>query len=203
MLSLKSLKNNTIFLSDDLLQEVMKTLIIVGGLSGVGKSYAARMLHNMLENTNYFDSDLFAKQFIESQGIEFVGLSLPEQTQIRLGIHQAKIDKLIKDFDQFNTIILDTCFDLAESRKLFYEFSHSYGIKMHVIEIVCPEQEVKKKIFNNPHEEHRMIGDKESRWKMYLQMKKKWQHITRPHTIIESDDDVKTQLTSFIKAKLS
>ena len=181
----------------------MKTLIIVGGLSGVGKSYTARMLHSMLENANYFDSDLFAKEFIENQGIDFIGLSLPEQTQLRLGIHQAKIDKLIKDFNQSSTIILDTCFDLKESRDLFYEFAHSYGIKMQVIEVVCPEHEVKKKIFDNPHEDHRMIGDKESRWKMYNQMKKRWQHITRSHTVIESDDDVNTQLKDFIKAKLS
>jgi predicted kinase len=179
----------------------MKTLIIVGGLPGVGKSFVARMLASKLKQALYFDSDFFAKQLFDEKRIDFVSMPPAQQRQQRLLVHKAIIEKIAKDFNQFEIIILDTNFDIPESRDMFYQFSASFDVHLLVIEVVCPEEIVKRRIMGG--EKSMVIGDRESMWSAYQRMKAAWVHLTKPHTVIESDDDIENQVKKFIKAKLS
>ena len=47
----------------------MKTLIIIAGLPGSGKSYLARILVKKLSRTLYFDSDKFAKNYLQGRDV--------------------------------------------------------------------------------------------------------------------------------------
>ena len=71
----------------------MKTLIILGGLPGVGKSYCSKILKNKISNCLYFDSDLFAKKYVEKHKVDFVSLPKEQQTKQRLKHHKAKIEE--------------------------------------------------------------------------------------------------------------
>ncbi len=60
------------------------TLIIIGGLPGVGKSYTCRILKKKLKNCIYFDSDLFAKKYIEKYHSDFIHLSPRKQAKKKI-----------------------------------------------------------------------------------------------------------------------
>ena len=177
----------------------MKKLIIIAGLPGVGKSYTARFLQSKLENVKYFDSDLFAKEYGEKHKVDFVNLSKEEQKKWRLTFHAAKIVEIEKLFDKFDYILLDTCFDMPESRELFYNFAKEKDVSLVVLKIVCPEDIVKKRIFENRHEEERMVGDKEGRWKVHQLFKDRWTPIPKIDFEIDSSKDVEEQVEEFIK----
>lgn len=178
----------------------MKTLIIIAGLPGVGKSFACRILKKKLKTCLYFDSDLFAKKYAEKRRIDLVKLPPKEQNKARLKFHKSKIDNIKKSFEKYDIVFLDTCFDMAQSRRLFYEFAKNSGIDLVIIEVVCSEETVKKRILEHRHEEERMVGDKETRWKIYHQMKSQWKAIKKKHFILDSEKDVQGQLNKFLKS---
>ena len=177
----------------------MKKLIIIGGLPGVGKSYICRLLIKRLKNCLYFDSDLFSKDYIGEKKIDFLNWLDEEQQGQRLIFHRAKIDKIIDDLKNYDTILLDTCFDLPPSRRMFYKFAKENDIRLVVVEVRCAEETVKQRIFEMRHETERMIGDKKSRWDVYEKMKAAWVPIENADFIIESDKDLNGQLDKLVE----
>ena len=185
----------------------MKTLIITAGLPGVDKSYAMRILTHLLEqkgyHVHYFDSDLFAKEYVKKHP-DYLDKSQEEQTKIRLETHQEKIIEMDRRFnslfgkiDKKRIILLDTCFDLPDSRKMFYTYAKK--VNLWILEITCPSDTVKKRIFENPHEVERMVGDKQSRWDIHQKMKSWWKPIKwKNHMKIDSSNDLEAQLKLFI-----
>lgn len=186
----------------------MKELIITAGLPGVGKSYAMRILESKLKkhgwNVHWFDSDLFSKKY-QKKHPNYLDLSPEEQTKIRLETHQAKIVEIDRRFNSLfgklykkRVILLDTCFDLLDSRKMFYKYAKK--VNLWILEIKCPSNIVKKRIFENPHEQKRMVGDKQSRWDIHQQMKSWWKPIKwKNHMVIDSSRDLEAQLEIFIR----
>ena len=177
----------------------MSTLIIIAGLPGVGKSHTARLLKKSLPKAYYFDSDLFAKNYAKAKGIVLGELSSPDQKLARLKFHRAKIDKLRQLLKKYKVAFLDTCFDMMASRKIFYEFVKDENIELVVLEIKCPSDIVKQRIFENKHEVERMIGTPESRWKTYKEMKAYWKPIRKSHSVIRSNKPLLPQLANIIK----
>jgi len=62
----------------------MKTLIVLAGLPGVGKSHACSILKKRLKNCYYFDSDLFAKIRLKKRGFKLSDLPKNKQNQERM-----------------------------------------------------------------------------------------------------------------------
>ncbi len=83
----------------------MSTLVIVAGLPGSGKSYACRALKQLLPNSYYFDSDLFAKKL---RGDRITSLADADLVRERLVMHKAKIVKIRKKFKKYEVIYIDT-----------------------------------------------------------------------------------------------
>ncbi|MAG48100.1 hypothetical protein CL617_05845 [archaeon] len=177
----------------------MNSLIILAGLPAVGKSYTARLLKNKLKNSLYFDSDLFAKKYSEKNKFDFPNLSLKEQKKKRIIFHKAKVNAIKKELKKYDYIILDTCFDIVETRKLFYSLKNT---KLIIIELKCSEKAVKGRIFNNPHESHRMVGDQKSRYKVYKNMKSNWKPIKKIDYTINTDKNVIKQIDNIVNSLL-
>jgi tRNA uridine 5-carbamoylmethylation protein Kti12 len=175
----------------------MKQLIILAGLPATGKSYTARLLNTRIKNSLYFDSDLFSKNYAKDHSIDFTNLSNEEQLKKRIIFHKAKIDALIIEFQKYDTIILDTCFDIVETRKLFYNLENQ-NIKLIIVELKCSEKTIIDRIFNKPHESHRMVGDQETRLKIYKIMKSKWSNISNVYFVIDTDKNISIQLSKLI-----
>ncbi len=177
----------------------MKTMILLVGFPGVGKSHVARILDKKLKHALYFDSDLFSKIYMRTHKFSFTGISRNEEMKWRLIFHQAKLNKIKEYFKKYDIIFLDTCFDLQNSRKIFYKFAKDNRLKLLVVEVKCPSHIVKKRIFKNRHEKERMVGSKASRWKLHEDMKLWWKPIKKVDFTLYSQKDVDKQIEKFLK----
>ena len=177
----------------------MKKLIVTAGLPGVGKSHICRFIKKAIKGAFYFDSDLFAKRYAIKNKINFLALTKKQQEKQRIVVHKAKLDKIREYFKRYNAILLDTCFDLPKSRTLFYTFAKKEHVKLVIIEVVCPENIVKQRIFKSRHEAKRMTGTKQDRWKFYLHAKSKWPPIAKKHLVVDGSKALKSQLNSLLK----
>jgi adenylate kinase family enzyme len=176
----------------------MKTLVLFAGLSGAGKSYIARRLDKKLKHGFYFDSDLFAKESMQKQKISFETMKAKEIKEVRIESQNSKIRLIRKLFDKFDVIFLDTCFDILEARKLYFNLSKT--INIIVLEVKCLEKVVKKRILGNKHESRQPGSSKQIRWEHYLKQKKKWVPVKwKKHFIINSEKDVGKQVNKFIE----
>ena len=173
-------------------------LIIIAGLPGVGKSHTARILEERL-GAYYFDSDRFAKEHGERAQVDITRLSGAELVEKRLEGHRAKIDGIIRLFDEHETILLDTCFDMVESRALFTTLEHQ-DIELVIVELTCSDETVHERIFGNEHETDRMIGTPQSRYEAYERMKANWVPIERVDYHIVTDEDYDEQIERLVAA---
>ena len=168
----------------------MKTLIILAGLPASGKSYLARIIKNKLPSCLYFDSDLFAKNYLEGRDVS--------DPKVRLGCHSAKLVTINEKFEEYEYVLLDTCFDMPASRAMIYDFVKENNIKLIIIEVKCSLQTAKSRIFENEHED-RMPGTVESRWQGYQHMRKNWRNIRKVDLVVNSDEDVEKQINPFLE----
>ena len=178
---------------------IMKKLIVAAGLPGVGKSHICRTLKKAIRGALYFDSDLFAKNYAAKRKINFIALPKKQQEKQRLIVHKAKLEKIREYFKKYKVILLDTCFDLPKSRALFYKFARKERLNLVIVEVICPENVVKRRILRNRHETERMVGSKQDRWKFYHLAKSKWLPIGKRHIVVDSSKDIKSQLNSILK----
>ncbi len=176
----------------------MKRLIITAGLPGVGKSCLLRLIKKKIK-CYYFDSDLFSKQYAKKHKINFEKLSKKELAKIRMVFHKAKLIEILNKFKKNKIIILDTCFDMPKSRALFYKFAKENKLNLEIIEVKCPENIVKQRIFKNKHERERMSGTRKGRWKVYKWFKAHWKPINKKHLIVQSNKPLEPQIKNLIK----
>jgi len=124
-------------------------LIICAGLPGSGKSYLARRLVKRLRKCLYFDSDLFAKNYMKGKDWS--------DPKARLGCHSAKLEQILREFRKHDYVILDTCFDMPKSRSMIYKFCRDNDIEIVIIEVFCSLETAKARILKGG-DEHRMPG---------------------------------------------
>ena len=172
-------------------------LIILAGLPGVGKSHTARVLQTRL-GAYYFDSDRFAKTYAENTDMDITSLEGAALAEKRLEGHRAKIEEILRLFDEHETILLDTCFDMVESRTLFYALEKR-GIELVIVELTCSEAIVHERIFGSTHESDRMVGTAQSRWDFYRQMKSHWIPIEHVDHVIVTDADYDVQIERLVR----
>ncbi len=172
-----------------------KKLLLFAGLPGTGKSYCASILNNKLKSY-YFDSDKFAKD-VSMKNFDFKKASDSELLDWRIESQKNKI-KIIKElFKEHDIIIIDTCLDLIESRKLYFELDEI--CEVIVIEVRCDEEIVKTRIFEKEHDEDRQVGTPQSRFEIYKKMKQDWKDIEwKNHFVVNSEDGVEEQINKFI-----
>jgi tRNA uridine 5-carbamoylmethylation protein Kti12 len=180
----------------------MKKLVILAGLPGVGKSYTARILEKKIKNSFYFDSDLFSKNYIETNEINFMELSDKQKLSFRKQIHLKKMISVLKTFENRKIVFLDTCFDIPSSRLEFHKLVPK--ISLIIVKILAKDDTVKKRILQNEHDP-RIIGNKQTRWNTYLNMKKNWRKIEKIDFHLDSDkyypDQIKNLITYIEKYK--
>ncbi|MFT4309122.1 MAG: AAA family ATPase [Candidatus Woesearchaeota archaeon] len=177
----------------------MKVLILFAGLPGTGKSHIARILSKKIRSY-YFDSDKFSKDFLKDNNIE--SLNADEVLRLRIESQKKKIKHILMLYEKHDIIMLDTCFDILEARKLYYNLQNNknMSIRIIVLEVKCTVNTSKQRILCKEHEHDRMIGTSKSRWKTYLRMRKSWTPIMhKNHFVIDSDKDILPQISAFIE----
>ena len=74
---------------------------------------------------------------------------------------------------------------------------------MLIIELICPEQEVRRRILNFDFKKHERLGDAKSWLRLYKKLKKDWKPIKKVHFVIDSSRDINKQLDLFITQKIT
>ncbi|MDD5253578.1 MAG: AAA family ATPase [Candidatus Nanoarchaeia archaeon] len=175
----------------------MKRLILLAGFPGVGKSYISKILESKIRGSYYFDSDKFAKEK-SMKNVQYDVLSDKQIKRLRTESQRQKIIKIKQLFHKKNIIILDTCFDIPEARKMYYAIK-SPSRDIIVLEVICSEKTIKKRILRMAHSP-RNPGTPASRWLTYKKMKKNWKPVKwKNHFIINSDKGLGNQINAFIK----
>lgn len=173
-------------------------LIIVAGSLGVGKSHTAELLATRLPNAHWFDSELYSKQRLETVGLDYESLSEEERHTQRLESHKAKAEAVMECFESFETVLIDTCFDLPETRPYLLALRER-GVEVIIVELVCDETIVHERIFAKPHDHERRFADSERRWHAHRVVKERWVPIEEPHVIIDTGADYDAQIERFIE----
>ncbi len=176
-----------------------KTFVIVFGLPGVGKSYTARMIAQRLDKAYHLDSDRFAVDFVKDENIDFVNLPVKEQVRIREAKLQAKIDKISKKFLTNDVVILDAHLDLPKARAMYLAYSKENNLRYLIVEVYCPKDLARKRVFENRHETERQLGNPTGRWSVYERLEASWKSPARIDFRIDTSKNTAAQIEQFIK----
>ncbi len=163
----------------------MKTIILVCGFQGTGKSTLSKEIAARVSTAYFLDADKF---YITQGGMPKNSdkLSDDERTRGReryIAAKTAEIERLLRIHD---TIITDGLFTHKKDRLFIKNLALKTKSRVITIRITCPEDIVKKRIF--AQKEH--ILRPKQRWSSYLRTKKEWENIEDTHITIDSNKDI-------------
>ncbi|MBD3247472.1 AAA family ATPase, partial [Candidatus Pacearchaeota archaeon] len=97
----------------------MATLIILGGLPGVGKTYTCKIIQKKVKS-KFFDSDDFAKHSPLFKQVDVNKISKADFDKIRFKFYKHKVAAVEALLKKHNVVVMDAVFDKDPMRKLFY-----------------------------------------------------------------------------------
>lgn len=147
-------------------------IILIAGLPGSGKSYFAVKLAAKLRAI-YISSDKVRK------ALDALGkYSLKDK--IAVYVEMVKMtNRLLMDQ---KTVVVDATFYLNSMRNLFYKLAQKHKSEIHLINIQANETLIKERL-SKPRQ------DSEADFKVYEQVRDKFQNIPMPHLELESTND--------------
>jgi aminoglycoside phosphotransferase family enzyme/gluconate kinase len=178
-------------------------LVITSGLTGTGKSKLADALARDLDMA-LFQSDRIRKEIsgvpAEEHRLEPFGKGIYSQETSRR-TYQTLLAKAEEALHQGRPVILDATYLKQGQRNAVQELAEKFPVPFFVIEVTCPEEEVKKRLSNRIREPG-AISD--GRWEIYLSQKNVQEPITRivseRHLVIDASG--KEDLLSEIVKKI-
>lgn len=154
-----------------------KTVIIVCGLPGTGKTTVAKILMQKY-NALHLRTDMIRKELSASPTY-----------------HPKEVDQVYKELFRraevaltYNNVILDATFTKTQHRCAVRALVRRCGARIMVIRTTCPEKIVKRRL-------ERRIGDvSEAKFEHYLKLKAEFQPLTEQHMVIDTSLSVKSQI---------
>jgi predicted kinase len=167
-------------------------LIVFAGLIGSGKSTLANLLSKKL-HIPILSSDIIRK--------ELAGISIAEHKyeDFEKGIYSkeftdktyAEILKRACDILKNSSVILDASFQKRTDRNLALKMADELGIKVFVVETICKDDEIKKRL-NIRIEDKKQASD--GRWEIYDRQKEVFEPIDEIkegfHIIIDTTEPI-------------
>lgn len=167
---------------------IMKpVLVIFAGLIGTGKSTLSKILSKKLD-IPIISSDIVRK--------ELSGISLTEHRyeDFEKGIYSKEwTDKTYKEIfkkaEEFlmkgSSVIIDGSFKKKSHRKLILDLAVEMGIRFFIIETICKDEEIKKRLTNRLKNEK---TDSDGRLEIYDKQKKDFDVIDAPEFVSRDRD---------------
>ena len=165
----------------------MKTLILIMGHPGVGKTYISKKLEKAIPNAYLLCSDKFWQKHGRQYDPDEV--SEEDKKEFRENYLKLKIKEAEKKIKEYDTIIIDGLFKRESDRKFFYDFAEKHNLKLKIIRVVCPDAIVIKRI--NEHYDH--VSIMEYRLKSFKYAKKEWKPIEKPHITINNEKEINVE----------
>ncbi len=161
----------------------MKTIILVCGVPGVGKTFVSRKLVGAVENCYLLDSD----EFWTIHGSKY-NTNDEESTReaFRISYITLKTNVTKELLEKYDVVIVDGIFTRKSDRKIFYDFAEREGFAVKIIRVVCSPEVVEERI--RKHTDH--VCDPEDRMKGFHRASKKWEEIEREHVVIDSSKEI-------------
>lgn len=161
----------------------MGRLTLICGLQGTGKTTVGRILAEVqsakLLGTDIIRKDLFQNSQYTSEEMQVVYEEIFLQARHRL--------------EQGEDVILDATFSKMQNRARAQKIADQLNIDFLVIEVTCSDENMIKERLRN-----RAIDASEADWEVYLQAKKEFESITRPHLTIDNSgtpEELKSKFT--------
>lgn len=176
----------------------MSTLIIVMGLPGVGKSTVGKIISKKM-NVVFFDTDdikhkLVPKLLGKEVYKERIKKQLIHPYHVRKRVYEQmciEVEKLLKENKD---VIVEATFYTKELRGMVYKLAKFLKAKLYIVEVVCPDKIVKKRIVKR----FRETGHP-ARIGIYEGIKNIWEPIEEEHFVIDTGKDIDEQVDKFLK----
>jgi predicted kinase len=154
-----------------------KTVILIVGLAGTGKTVVAKSLAEKINDSVFLDSDFFIIKhplFIKSKDKGSVKLSNK--------LHFLKLKKIKSLLKNKKIVITDATFYDERIRRLYYNFLKKININLIIVMLKSSDEFVKKRIFNDPRSIE--MGEAKGRYEYYLKRKSSYNLLKEPHKVI-------------------
>jgi aminoglycoside phosphotransferase family enzyme/predicted kinase len=146
-------------------------LIITSGLTGVGKSRLADTLAEDLDMA-LFQSDRIRKKISgvppKEHHHEPFGKGIYSK-EVTCKTYQTLLLRAEAELQKRHPVILDATFLKEKERKEVQDFADQMNVPFFMIEVICPEEEVKKRLFDRILQ---LEEPSDGRWEIYLSQKK-------------------------------
>lgn len=149
----------------------MSTLYVMVGLSGTGKSTAAKIIARK-DDANIHKTDRIRKE-ITSGEPTYSG----DESQ---KVYDELFNRGEKDLKKGNNVVLDATFSLEIGRRSVEKMAKRVGADMKFVRITCRESTVKKRIRN------RTDTDSDADVEVYEAQKDKFESLSRDHIEIDN-----------------
>jgi predicted kinase len=149
-----------------------KTMILVGGLPGAGKTYFSLRLSDRL-GAAYINSDVSRTQ-IEAQG----GYAFDD----KLNVYEEMARRAGKELGERKSVIVDATFYCYEMREIFFTLAKLRHAKPVFIEIVAAEKVILKRLA-------KLVLPRAAGVSVYNLVKSQYEKPDMDRLVIESKDD--------------
>ena len=185
------------------LQKHTPFLFLVVGLSGTGKSTIASKIavdyHGVLINTDVVRKEVAGMNRYERHHDPLnTGLYDPQKID---DTYEYVIQHAQASLQKGYNVVLDATFQKKKYRKLAYELSERQHALVIIIQCVCPDDIVKKRM--NDRLQKKSVSD--ARWEIYLAQKTTFEPFgpDEPNLLVDTSDDCYEYRMNFYKHLLS
>jgi hypothetical protein len=178
----------------------MSILVLVMGLPGTGKTSVAKKISQRID-AKKIDNDKVKRKIVPKLlGSKFewylkTRRRFPFYT--RKKVYEAMLFETKNHLNKNKNVVCTGSFYSKKLREIFYDFLISQNIEFYIVNVVCPENILKKRIAK------RQIRAKKEEiiatWDIYKKEKSLWQPIEEKHVIIDSSKDINEQVDKFLK----
>ena len=170
------------------------TLFIVCGASGVGKTTTANRLAQKVSGVVLTSEKIIKKLFVETSNegkdkdftkkeldVGYRALYLTAETLLKAG----------------KNVVLDGVFRSVQQRESAIRLATCLGVEHFLIQVVCTEELVKKRV-----SKRFQSGKQPGGFKNHLYLKKVFESIIRKDNIIDTSRNVENQIKNFVRKNL-
>lgn len=150
-------------------------LIIICGLQGTGKTTVAKKIAKKIK-AFLFIADVIRRELFKKRKYN---IEEHQRVYDEMFIRAKKLLKEKKD------VILDATFTNKKDRIRAQKIAQKAKVDFKIIEVVCPENIIKKRI------EKRLGDESEARFEVYLKYKKFFNPVISKHIIIDTSGTLK------------
>jgi predicted kinase len=159
-------------------------LLVLTGLPGTGKSTLAARLHE-LTGAAVLESD-HARRLLFSEPTH----SARESAHLFRALHQAA-DRLLQ---QRVSVIFDATNLLERDREPLYSIAEQRGARVRVLEVTAPEQVTHERLLRR-----HFTSNSAADWAVYRLMRARVERIQRPHTVIDTTEEIGPAVAALAK----